>query len=692
MIVAAALFGITFLAYSNSFGAGFTFDSRTIVLENPSLREATSASVDSILSHTYWWPTSENNLYRPVTTLSYLFNYSILGNGENPSGYHWINLLLHATNVLLAYTLALAFLKRLWMAALAAAVWAVHPALTESVTNIVGRADLLAGFAILAGFLMFLQSLKSSGWRRIAWLAGLMITTMIGVFSKENAVTIIGVILIYLLVWRKEQKSIRGLLLGCAAVVPPILVMLYQRSVVIAHALPQPVSVLDNPIAGAGFLRGKLTAIAVMGKYVWLLLWPAKLSCDYSYAQIPLAHGGLRDWVAWIAIAVIAFAAIRQFNRKREWFFFPAVALIIFLPTANLLFSTGAIMAERFLYIPALCFVFCLVMAFEALSRRIGIQALAPALLILIVGGFALQTWSRNKDWKDDISLWTAAGEVSPNSSKAHKTLAAFLFRSDPSHTNIANVIEEAEKGTALIDSLPPTDLVGTSDSYSDLGYYYLVEGNQHIHADAQGHPVVPPESATAYQKAMDALLRAKAIDTADNDLHLKTALAHGIPEAEIRTIGSSTLYQNLGLAYLRLGDPQKAIDAALHARDLKPEQPEASLVLAQIYAVQNQKEEAALALLEGLFLTDNLRFLGPLDSIYRSGLDTEGCAIVRTANGPTLNKSCKFVHNEACKALANVTKVYRDTRRGDLAEQTKSRAINEFTCSANEIDAGPGH
>jgi tetratricopeptide (TPR) repeat protein len=692
LIVAAVLCGITLLAYSNSFNVGFTYDSRAIVLENPSLREATTTNVDSILGHTYWWPTSENNLYRPITTLSYLFNYSVLGKGESPAGYHWINFLLHAANVLLAYGIALALLKRFWMSAFAAALWAVHPVLTESVTNIVGRADLLAGVALLGGFLMFLQSAKSSGWRKIMWLSGLMVSTTIGVFSKENAVAILGVILIYWLAWGKEQKGVRGFLLGCAVTVPPILVMLYQRSVVLAHALPQPVSVLDNPIATAGFLRGKLTAVAVMGKYIWLLVWPVRLSSDYSYAQIPLAHGGLRDWIAWIAVGLIVLAAFFQLRRKREWFFFPAFAFVTLAPTANLFFSTGAIMAERFLYVPALGFAVCLVMALDAVGRRIELRALAPALMILILCGFALRTWARNRDWKDDLTLWTAAVEVSPNSSKAHKSLAAAMYRSDSSHSNIARVIEEAQKGVALIDSLPTTDLVGTSDSYSDLGLYYLVEGNQHVHSDSQGHAVVSPESAKAYQKAVAALTRAAAIDNADNELHRRTARAHGIPDAEIRNIGSSVLYQNLGLAFLRTGDTQKAVDAALHARALRPEQPEPALVLAQIYASQNKKEDAALSLLEGLFMTGNLRFLGPLDSLYRSGLDSESCAIIRTANGPTLNKSCKLVHDEVCKALAEAAKFYRDTQRGDLAEQARAKAVDEFGCTANLPDLETKH
>src|ERR1700691_4057050 len=58
-----------------------------------------------------------------------------------------------------------------------AMLWAVHPILTESVTNIVGRADLIAGFAVLSGFLMYLKSTETTGWRRNAWLAGLAVTT-----------------------------------------------------------------------------------------------------------------------------------------------------------------------------------------------------------------------------------------------------------------------------------------------------------------------------------------------------------------------------------------------------------------------------------------------------------------------------------------------------------------------------------
>jgi hypothetical protein len=219
--VAAGLCVLALLAYSNSFGGGFVFDNSVLILHDQRVHEATSANVALILNHSYWWSVNDSGLYRPLTTLSYLFNYAILGNGDHPAGYHWINILLHALNVFLVYLLALRLLGKLWPAVFIAAVWAVHPVLTESVTNIIGRADLLAGLALLSGLLMYLRSTESTGWRRVAWLVGLMAVTTMGVFSKESAVAILGVILLYELTWwegrkegRKEGNSLAGFCSG----------------------------------------------------------------------------------------------------------------------------------------------------------------------------------------------------------------------------------------------------------------------------------------------------------------------------------------------------------------------------------------------------------------------------------------------------------------------------------------------
>src|SRR5260370_6523825 len=290
VLVGVGLCRLTLAVYSNSFGAGFAMDNRGLILQDARIRAATAENLDLIFGHTYWWPYGESGLFRPLTTLSYLFNYATLGNGENAAGYHWINLLLHAVNVLLVYALGVRLAG--WRpAAWTTALWAVHPVLTESVTNIVGRADLLAGIGVLGGLLLYLKSTEHSGWRRWAYLGALAAITAVGVFSKESAVMALPVIVLYEAIWWKERRQALGLVLGSIAMLIPIQAMLYQRAAVLWSSLPTTFPFYDNPIVGAGFVTGRLTALHVMGKYVTLLAWPARLSCDYSWAQIPPASG-----------------------------------------------------------------------------------------------------------------------------------------------------------------------------------------------------------------------------------------------------------------------------------------------------------------------------------------------------------------------------------------------------------------
>ncbi len=177
------------LAFSNSFSAGFTLDNRMLILGDTRIQTASAANIALIIRHTYWWPNGESGLYRPLTTLSYLLNYAILGNADHPAGYHRINFFLHAGNVFLVFALVLRLMtgrvRNLRIAFFVAILWAVHPVLTESVTNIVGRADLLAGFAVLSGFLLYLKSSETTGWRRGLWLMDWPLPPQWGCFRRK---------------------------------------------------------------------------------------------------------------------------------------------------------------------------------------------------------------------------------------------------------------------------------------------------------------------------------------------------------------------------------------------------------------------------------------------------------------------------------------------------------------------------
>jgi len=638
------------LAFSNSFGTGFVLDNKALILEDPRLRDATPQNLDLILQHTYWWPHGEAGLYRPVTTLSYLFNYTILGNEERPAGYHWLNFLLHAANVVLVYLVASRLMRQFWPSVFVAALWGVHPVLTESVTNIAGRADLLSAAAVLGGFLMYLKSTESRGWQRGAWLGGIMAATAIGVFSKESGVVIPAVMALYGLVFWRTRKLARGLFPGCLATLPPIAFMLYQRAQVLAASPPAVFPFLDNPIVGADFLTGKTTAIQVMARYLRLTIWPAGLSTDYSYPQIPLANGVAQAWLAGLAVAGLAAAAVALYRWNRTAFFFGGFALVAFLPVSNLLFPIGTIMAERFLYVPSIGLMACLVAAVYAASGRIGFSRAAPVALCLIALAFGVRTWARNADWRDDVTLARSAVEACPRSFKAHKILAAALLASDPGHSTIDAVIEQAAQSVALLDSLPY--------ALSDAAAYRLA-----------GAALLLKDTRQAAEKALPLLQECASV-------------------ARVQSRGASPnddVYRLLSLAYLRLGKTKEAGAEAVEARNREPMNPEVYRQLSSAFLANGQPDEAAVALMEGVFLTSDQSLRQDLLNLYRNGLDPKGCATVPGPNGPAINPSCESVHGHLCKAAAEAIQIGLRINRMDIAGSLRQGAVAQLGCASGE-------
>ncbi len=253
----------------------------------------------------YWPGRSAAGLYRPVTTFSYLLNYAVLGNGENPEGYHVINFILHGINASLVYALALLIFEVPAPALALAAIWAVHPVLTESVTNIIGRADLLAGLGLLAGLLCYLKG-QAAQSGRFAWVLGLAAAQALGLFSKESAAVLVGLMLL---------SDVTGLARSRLAVRLPF----YAASVLVCAVFlvvrmgPQThmeVPFIENPLVGAGFWTARLTAIKILCRYLWLFLWPSRLSADYSFNSIPVFSWRLTDpGDAGTVLAALLFAA-----------------------------------------------------------------------------------------------------------------------------------------------------------------------------------------------------------------------------------------------------------------------------------------------------------------------------------------------------------------------------------------------
>lgn len=569
-IAIAILWLAAFLAYSNCFESGLVFDNAAIIGNDPRIRATTAENVGLIFTKEYWYPQNTSGLYRPLATLSYLFNYAVLGEGTQPGGYHAINLALHLANIALVYALGLMILEQPLAAFALAALWMLHPLLVESVTNIIGRADLLAAFGVLAGLACHIRQRAAEGRKRLAWITALVAAQTIGLFSKESAAILPGVLALYDFTWPRAQRW-RDRLIPYAALVLPFGLFFALRSRIDTHL---EVRFSENVLAGAGFWTARITAVKVLGKFLWLFFWPDRLSADYSVNAVPLFGWNLANWedqkalVALLSCAALVAVAIR-FRDRRPLFFFVGFFFLALAPTANLIFPIGTIMAERFMYLPAIALCACTVIATNELGRKFSflkrpwLRWIALAALCL---AFGMRTWARNLDWRDSVALWSSATAIYPDCARAHYGLGVALAEK----SGFAGAIAEFEAALRIRPDYPHARI--------SLGNALARDPARWKEAIAQYEAALQsdPGNADAHYNLGNVLARVP--DRA------RDALAEWQTAIRLNP-GMAEAHYNLATEYIQLGQFADAIPEFEAAIRIKPDYVDAHNNLAGVYS-----------------------------------------------------------------------------------------------------------
>lgn len=569
-------------AYVTALDAGLVLDARPLITDNPGLRAVTSANVRRLVTSDYWAPLGTDGLYRPAASLSYLFNYAVLGNDARPLGYHVVNLLLHLACTGLVFVLVERLTDRRLAAVLAAALFGLHPIATEAVTNVAGRPDLLATLGVLGALVCHAHLTADDARRRAAWASGLLVASTLAVFAKESGLVVLAALVLYDAVCRRRLRPRAAHLLPLLATIGYLAA---RWSVARAGLPPDDVSPVDNPIVEAGFVAGRATGLKALGRELLLLAWPRTLSADYSFAELPVVRLPPHGWedcqaaAALLAVGLLVAAAWRVRRTSPALGFFGLLAVLALLPTANLLVVIGSVMAERFLYLPmvGVAGAVGLLVAPAAKGRT---WVLGIAALVLVALG--VRTAVRNRDWRDEASLWASAVDAAPASAKAHKGYAEVLFAADPSHQDLARVIAEAERAVEIrADYLP---------ALIDLGSYRLVAADR---LAARGSP----DATAIYAAAVAALERARDLDAQANHGFAEKMVATGHSGRGIPRIGNIEVYQNLTLAYLGAGRAADGLAAAREACRLRPNDVSRYLDVSAVLARLERWEEAAVVL-----------------------------------------------------------------------------------------------
>ncbi len=419
---------LSLVAYAAALWGDFVFDDIHAVAANPALQ----APVD-------WWrlcwdpdafSAGSARMFRPVLLLSLAANHLVSGSAL---AFKAGNLLLHALITVLAFGWLLQLRLPRGPAALAMAVFAVHPLLSEAVNLISSRSELLLVLGSLVALRSHLRLLR--GGASAMALAGMVAGTLIACGSKETGVVLPGLLLVQAMGHRvalPAPHAGRGSALGIAVVVALVVGYLLLRKLLLGEATVELLGRSGaDPHSGHG--RSLVCHWATMGvllpRALLQMLWPFDLSLDPpvqyypGFASLPVLAG----WSGVLGLVVATWlAAGRRAGARRLGL---AVAIGMALPWVVVPLNMP--LAEHRLYGVLLGL---LVVVATLLPRRWPALAPMPRLAgklgvgALLLGLAGLAT-ARSLDYRDERLLWQRELAARPHSWRAHWGLGTAEIR-----------------------------------------------------------------------------------------------------------------------------------------------------------------------------------------------------------------------------------------------------------------------
>ncbi|HRK32097.1 MAG TPA: hypothetical protein PLD59_13590 [Tepidisphaeraceae bacterium] len=737
----------------------------------------------------YWWPKGISGLYRPLTSISYWWNFAPIRNvapndwdklretqpeehrriaAKALVRFHWTNTILHGICAVLVYFLMLALCQRFWVSVFAAALFSTHPITVESVANIIGRADIFAAISVFSTLLVYIRSTKVRGAWRLPWLFLGCLITVIGAHCKESAVAVLPCVAAYEMIYRYRPRisglfdgvhsrfddltrwigdfigaALRFAFCGWIFLVPAVVVWWLTREAVFAESTPPEEPFLDNPIRGNPYtglnenpvlnlVEGRVTAFKVIVLLTAKLVFPLRLSADYSFNQIRVfdssfsTHADYLTLLAALLVPAAFVAGLLLWKRgHRAAAFMIAFYLLALLPTANVVKVIGSIMAERFMYLPLFGFVggvsLAVFWAAEKLlalrSARSGPVGHSPSsagmirpsgltassamlsftphiILGVVIVLFTARTLHRNYAWQSDEKLWESAIEVSPNAFRCYQSYAFALYENaqidkmrgridhDEYRKRVLRMIELDEKGLQIVDVLPHE--MNSARMYLHLGMYYAEMGRSSI--DPASPERLTPEAREWFEKSVAILNRAVPIDRAFSKLNRRKEIIRLKPMNEIPEAGLAPIYLILGESQLRLSRWDDAIETFRYLQMLDPSSPTSYIQIGMARLNQSKIDDALTSLLQAVILDPTRPEPWPLlQNIYQ--VTGQPGAIRLSPGANAVDASSPMVQQHVRTAMRDLVRIMVKARQIEFARQLRRQAIDIHRVTPGVID-----
>src|SRR5579872_1108846 len=391
--------------------------------------------------------------WHPLTWLSHALDCQVFG--MKPAGPHYVNLLLHALNVVLLFWVLREATASILPSLMVAALFAIHPVNVESVAWIAERKNILSMMLFLLALAAYGWYVRKPGIGRYLTVAALFAC---GLMAKPMVITLPFV----LLLWDYWPLQRRETPLATLILEKLPLLALSAASAVITlkaqHAGDAIGSITQYPIS----VRLGNSAISY-ARYLGKALWPTQLAPMYPLRADSMS--GLKI-IGAIAFLAVMTAVVVMFRQKRYllvgWFWF----LGTLVPMIGLVQVGRQAMADRYAYLPfiGLFIAACWGLA-DALKGKRTVPIVAGAALLT----FAALTHRQLGYWADNVTLWSHTLEVTKDNFIAEDNLGGALIE--------AARIDDAMPHFRAAAALEPTDPMSRMNLAADAqrhGQYSL--------------------------------------------------------------------------------------------------------------------------------------------------------------------------------------------------------------------------
>jgi len=558
LAAAAILVAVVGLLYARVLRAPFVWDDGPAIVDNPSITRLWPLIGDAAYRGPLYPPPLAPTARRAFANLTLALNYR--AGGLDPTGYHVVNVALHALTAVLLAVLASRLLRRpafggvdadgaraLGLAI--ALVWAVHPLATEAVAYVTQRTELLGTCAYVATLVAVRGSWDAAGAARIAGGVLAPLACAVGMTSKELAASApLAVLLLDVTLtgasWRTAVRRSWPLYAALAA----------TWGLLVVQMVAWGSSGGSDSRHHVSLLAWWLTQSRVLLLYLRLAVWPWPLSFHYPPTYLDLAAA----WpfvLALVALVATTWALVRRRPAARFVVAVVVLGIAVTLPYP----LPKMVAAERRTYLPLAGLVALAIAGVDRLLEGRRRAVLVGCAVWAIVLGAT--TFHRLAAYESPVTLWQDAVLRQPDDAMSHYNLGVALLDAH----RPAEALPHFERTVALEPD--------HGQALDNLGAALNALGRpQDAIAPLEAALRLDPQDGFAHLNLTAALLKTGRPPAAREHLDRAVALLQDEPAFDVQL--------NLARALLETGRADEALGHVERALRLRPDDGDARLVL----------------------------------------------------------------------------------------------------------------